>query len=534
MMKAAHILIVEDEALVAEDIKIHLEDIGYIVSGIIASGEDALSLLEGSIPDLILMDIMLNGKLDGIDVAKVIKEKYQIPVVFLTAYTDKEKLGRAMKTEPYGYLLKPFDERELRTTISVSLYKAESERKLRKSERLNSAILDSIADAVITTNKAYEVNYINPQAEILTGHLLKDNKGESIKNIMKLVTTEQQMELYKSCDYIIQQQYTSKHKQPIKKLSVDLMDSNNHIKPINISISLISYNDGNGGSDGLVIAFQDMTLHNEAEKILKQSNEVLELKVAERTHEMVLAKEEAEAANRAKNDFLSTMNHEIRTPLAPAMTYAQLQMDNPSLPESIRRQAKDTYSACNDLLRIFDNMLDFIQSGSGDLVLLNYPFDLLLVTRQVIVSVQSSCQLKGLKFKIHLPETELIFVQGDHARISQILNLLLNNAIKFTSSGEISLSLESHIQTSNKDIVNVKYTISDTGIGIADKNKKQIFDAFTQIDCSSARPYEGTGMGLALCKRLVEHMNGKIYMQDKDSEGSLFIIELSLPLYKLD
>jgi len=136
VMDITRILIVEDEALVAEDLKIQIEDIGYINSGIVASGEDALAFLKTSLPDLILMDIMLSGKLDGIDVAKIIKEKYQIPVIYLTAYSDQENLDRALKTEPYGYILKPFDEQALSTTISMGLYKAEHDRQLHESEMM--------------------------------------------------------------------------------------------------------------------------------------------------------------------------------------------------------------------------------------------------------------------------------------------------------------------------------------------------------------------------------------------------------------
>jgi len=121
------ILIVEDERIVAEDLKRCLEKLGYTVPGVVSFGEEAIREAEGKRPDLVLMDIMLNGDLDGIEAAEQIRTRLNIPIIYLTAYADKNTLERAKATEPFGYILKPFEERELHIVIEMSLYKHQAE-----------------------------------------------------------------------------------------------------------------------------------------------------------------------------------------------------------------------------------------------------------------------------------------------------------------------------------------------------------------------------------------------------------------------
>lgn len=122
-MAEGRILIVEDEYIVAIGIKRMLKDLGYTVTGIASSGEDAIAKAESTFPDVVLMDIMLKGDIDGLEAAKEIKEKYDIPVVYLTAYSDDKILERVKPTEPLGYIVKPFDEKDLYSNIEVALHK---------------------------------------------------------------------------------------------------------------------------------------------------------------------------------------------------------------------------------------------------------------------------------------------------------------------------------------------------------------------------------------------------------------------------
>src|SRR5262249_29883906 len=134
-MSPPRILIVEDEVIVAKDVQNRLIRLGYDVAGMTALGEEAVTLSGELRPDLILMDIRLKGCMDGVTAAELIRDRWGVPVVYLTAYADDETLGRARRTEPFGYILKPFEERELRTVIEMALYKHEAECRLRESER---------------------------------------------------------------------------------------------------------------------------------------------------------------------------------------------------------------------------------------------------------------------------------------------------------------------------------------------------------------------------------------------------------------
>ncbi len=177
MNESSRILIIEDEAIVALDIKGRLHALGYSVVGVAASGEKAIELAAEHTPDLILMDIMLEGKMDGIDTALSIKEKHSIPVIYLTAYADNETLKRAKITEPFGYIIKPFEDRELNLTIEMALYKHKAECTLNENRRWLKTTFNSIGDAVITTDKHGKIKSVNKAASYLLGNTIESLYG---------------------------------------------------------------------------------------------------------------------------------------------------------------------------------------------------------------------------------------------------------------------------------------------------------------------------------------------------------------------
>jgi PAS domain S-box-containing protein len=158
---AASVLIVEDELIEAEDIRQTLEKLGYGADGIVRSGESALDTLKNTHPDLVLMDIHLAGIMDGIDTAERIHTLYAIPVIFLTSYADEVTLGRAKVTEPYGYVLKPFDERELHTAIEMGLYKHRMEEQVKENERTIRVLANAIPDAVMLLDHNRQIIALN-------------------------------------------------------------------------------------------------------------------------------------------------------------------------------------------------------------------------------------------------------------------------------------------------------------------------------------------------------------------------------------
>jgi len=195
-MVGARIMVVEDERITAEDIKDGLEDLGYQVPVVVSSGEEAIIKAEEFDPDLVLMDIRLEGPMDGIEAAENIRSRFGIPVIYLTAYSDESTVERAKITEPSGYILKgavgyinkPFEEGELHTTIQITLYKNKMERRLRENQRWVSEVMRNISDAVIATDARMQIKLINHAAEEITGCLEEDALGNNIKEVLRPVT----------------------------------------------------------------------------------------------------------------------------------------------------------------------------------------------------------------------------------------------------------------------------------------------------------------------------------------------------------
>jgi PAS domain S-box-containing protein len=191
IIMSAKILVVEDERITAEDIKGALESVGYKVPGIISSGEEAIKKAEELQPDLVLMDIMLEGEMDGIEAAEEIKKHYDIPVIYLTAYSDKSTLERAKRTEPSGYVLKepsgfihkPFEESELHSVIEITLYRHKMEK---THDQWISALLESINDALIATDNNGKIKFMNNMAEDITGWMQEDAIERDLEEVFKV------------------------------------------------------------------------------------------------------------------------------------------------------------------------------------------------------------------------------------------------------------------------------------------------------------------------------------------------------------
>ena len=187
-MAEAQIVVVEDESIVAEHIRRSLQKLGYSVSAVANTGEKAIKCVEENNPDLVLMDIVLQGEMDGIETARKIRSRFNIPVVYLTAYSDEKILERAKITEPFGYVIKPFSERELRINIEIALYKHRMELELKENERWLAATLKSLGEAVIATDKKGIIRIMNPFAEVLTGWKREEALGKPLAAVFNVIS----------------------------------------------------------------------------------------------------------------------------------------------------------------------------------------------------------------------------------------------------------------------------------------------------------------------------------------------------------
>ncbi|MGB2690515.1 MAG: response regulator [Desulfobacterales bacterium] len=177
-ISAGKMMVVEDEVVIAMRLQQRLTSMGFDITGVAYSGEDAVEQARRLRPDLILMDIMIPDKLDGIAAAKIVKAELGIPVVFLTAFSEDKIIERAREAEPYGYILKPFQDRELKAAVEIALYKNKMEKALRESEKKFKDFLDNLGDAAYEADAFGNITYTNNAAETLTGLPLKKIIGK--------------------------------------------------------------------------------------------------------------------------------------------------------------------------------------------------------------------------------------------------------------------------------------------------------------------------------------------------------------------
>jgi len=185
--KKASILVVEDEAIVRADMEDYLKSFGYRIAGSVATGEEARRMARKLSPDLVLMDIMLAGKIDGIQAGKQIQSKLGIPVVFVTAHADEHTLERAKLNAPFGYILKPFNDRELRTAVEIAIFRHRTEEELRRLQLWLKTILDNMTEAVVVTDKWGFITLFNERAAALTGWSEKKAVGRELDEVVRFV-----------------------------------------------------------------------------------------------------------------------------------------------------------------------------------------------------------------------------------------------------------------------------------------------------------------------------------------------------------
>ncbi len=353
-----------------------------------------------------------------------------------------------------------------------------------KLSHLNS-IINSAAETIIVTDKDLRISIANPTIT----KLLEYSTDELQNSYIQLIFPE---------DLLNEIQFKINHEQNIK-LRTELITKNSKKRPVLITSSAF-YNDDND-IEGYIFLIQD-TLEE------KQREQELELAVKKATH-----------ASKAKSAFVANMSHEVRTPMNAIIGMTGLLLDT-ELSKEQKEFTKTIRSSSDALLSVINDILDFskIEAGKLDMEIIN--FQLLTTISDVIDLLSIKAETKQLELIWHVNDDVPTQLLGDPGRLRQIITNLCNNAIKFTEAGEVVLRVT--LETERAEEAVLRFTVSDTGIGIPKEQISELFESFTQADASITRKYGGTGLGLAICQKLVNLMNGEIGVESQPGVGSNF------------
>jgi PAS domain S-box-containing protein len=486
------VLVVEDERVVAKDLQRTLTRLGYRVPTTVASADDALRAVTNECPDLVLMDIRIRGELDGIETARILKQRFDVPVVYLTAYADPETVARAKSTEPHGYLLKPVNFDELRSTVEVALHKHEMERRLRDRERWFATTLRSIGDAVISTDATGRITFMNPVAESLTGWSTTEARGQPVADVVRLVDESSKKPLE---DPIANALRSGR----IIHVDGELVAREGHQRAIADSAAPII--DDDGTTVGAVIVFRDVS---------EQRKVQLDLELTDRLASL--------------GTMVASVAHEINNPLTLVIGGIGLALDELQKRKGELGSPRWLEDVCATLSQA-EFGSEQIRNIVADLRTLSRPsasVPAAVDVRRVLGwAIEASAhELRG-RVRVTTQFLKIPRVRGDETRLGQVFVNLIVNAAQAMREGTRETN-EVRVTTRVDDAGRVVAEIADTGPGIAPEFLEKIFEPFFTTKKVSG----GTGLGLSICRGIIASIGGSITVESVPGKGTTFRVVL--------
>ncbi|MDP1823864.1 MAG: response regulator [Archangium sp.] len=475
------LVIVEDEAILALDIERYLTSVGFLVCGVAADSEAALALVERERPDLVLMDIRIQGERDGVETAAAIKARFDVPVVYLTAHGDAGTIERAQATEPMGYLLKPFKKPDLRNVVSIALARSDGERQLRRREQLLATTLSCIGEAVVSADADGKVTYLNPAAEQLVG----SSAAVSLQQPLAVVVPFRNRQGGQLSAETIASVWAR------GRLSLEGTlpggPRNGEREVVGTAASLQQ-----GTSPfGVVVALRDLT-------------------------ELLAARRQLEFSARLASlgTLAAGVGHEVNNPLSVVTANLDFALDSQELPPGefaeVLREARDA------ALRVALIVKD-LQSFSAPQTTLTRLIDPREPMCAAIHLTRSHWRgVAGLV--LDLQPVPAVMAAGP--RLTQVFVALVINAIQaMKGRGPHEVWLSSATDLSGRAVLSV----TDDGPGIDEKLRERIFEPFF----TTKEPGEGTGLGLAVARSIAENHGGQLTVGvGRGGRGACFTLVL--------
>jgi two-component system, cell cycle sensor histidine kinase and response regulator CckA len=501
----ARVMIVEDEMVVAADIMQTVSAMGHVVAASATTGAEAVARALAVRPDLILMDIRLRGEMDGIQAGAAIRETIDVPMIFLTAFADAETVDRALSIEPFGYVMKPFTERDLRTAIEIAIHKHGLERELRNRERWVSTTLRSIGDAVVATNATGNITFLNRMAEALTGWTHELAVGKTLGEVLQLVAgstgAPSRFPVEEACE--------SRQIQTIDPDSMLLSRSGTQI-PVDDSVAPII---GDAGDlMGAVIVFRDISERKKMETKLAISERMVAL-----------------------GTMTAGLAHEMNNPLAFVTGNAELAWQElATLEEAIGQlESSERLAEVRASIGALREMLTDLRDGTEraarivrDLRLFSRSDDRTMAVVDLREIAETAVRMVGNEVRHRAAFTKQLDaapkVRGSATQLSQVISNLLVNAAQSIPSGASSDDHRIRLVLGTADDGRALIEVHDTGVGIPPELMVRIFDPFF-----TTKPIGvGTGLGLPICHGIVATHQGEITASSTPGEGTLFRIVL--------
>jgi PAS domain S-box-containing protein len=500
------VLIVEDEAIVAYDFERRLTRMGYAVTGLAHNGQQAIAKAMETRPELVLMDINLGEGMNGIEAADAIQQQQDLPVIYITANSDANTLRQASRSGQFGYILKPFEDRELETAIQMGMAKHEVERCLKESERRFSATLTSIADGVIATRPDGRIEFFNRAAEEITGWQQADALGRNLSDVLPLRddgTHRADTDFFSS--------FLLPGVLPGDSRTALLTRRDGRRVPIEYRASHI--HDERGRPGGAVISFSDITERRQAEEKIRRAQADLNaaLVCLERKHEEL-------------QSFYHTVSHEVKTPLTSAREFVSLVLEGLAGPvnDTQKEYLGIAQESCDQMRTCIDDMLDMTRLETGKMSLELKRASAGDLARRVVISLTPAAHRKRVRLTCTV-KPGVCDILMDETRISQVVSNLVNNALKFTpDGGQVSVV----VQPAGGEAGYVQIVVADTGRGIPKEHLPRIFDRLYQVRDKDTSSSMGFGLGLHICHELVRLHNGNIYVESAVGVGSKFYVTL--------